>query len=173
MAGFWWTEPQAEIPYERCHRILTWVLDLGEGRDRSRPRTCRRRGAAPVRQHRRQDPAGNTVVPMSTQVQRSVAIAGLDGVTQVTESLEGLLQGIEGRHGQRNACQAEAIAGPARPYGITSTTPWLASRISPSACSPVYQALAAARGQAARATDLFPRPRPRPAPQAGRSRRRS
>ena len=98
------------------------------------PRTCRR-GAAPVRQHRRQDPAEILSYPCSTRSMERSAIVGLDGVTQVTESLEGLLRGMR-RARSAHACCGPAIAGASSAIRHYSTTSWLASRISPSACSP-------------------------------------
>ncbi|HNL20883.1 MAG TPA: Hpt domain-containing protein, partial [Rhodocyclaceae bacterium] len=90
------------------------------------------------------------------QVHGALAIVGLDGVTQVTESLEGLLQGIEEGTVSATPAVAEAIAGASSAIRHYLDDLMAGESNQPLRLLPVYQALAAARGQAAaRATDLF------------------
>ena len=90
------------------------------------------------------------------QVHGALAIVGLDGVTQVTESLEGLIQGIEdgslGPSAERTAAVSAATMA-LRQYldDLLAGEPNQPLRLLP-----VYRKLAEAREQAtARATDLF------------------
>ncbi|MBK7900123.1 MAG: Hpt domain-containing protein [Betaproteobacteria bacterium] len=90
------------------------------------------------------------------QVHGALAIVGLDGVTQVTESLEGLLQGIEEGSLTPSAERTAAVSA-----ATTALRQYLDDLLAgepnqPLRLLPVYRKLAEARGQAAaRATDLF------------------
>jgi chemosensory pili system protein ChpA (sensor histidine kinase/response regulator) len=90
------------------------------------------------------------------QVHGALAIVGLDGVTQVTESLEALLSGVEeGRLAADEATLAvipEALAG----IHLYLDELMVGEPNQPLRLQPIYLSLAKARGlSAARASDLF------------------
>ena len=90
------------------------------------------------------------------QVHGALAIVGLDGVTQVTESLEALLSGME--EGRLSADEAALTVIPEALAGIHLYLDELmvGEPNQPLRLLPIYLALAKARGlSAARASDLF------------------
>ena len=90
------------------------------------------------------------------QVHGALAIVGLDGVTQVTESLECLLLGLEDGTIQPTADHQAAVGQATAAIRQYLDDLMAGEPNQPLRLLPVYRTLAAARGQQpARATDLF------------------
>ncbi|WP_153147457.1 Hpt domain-containing protein [Dechloromonas sp. H13] len=89
------------------------------------------------------------------QVHGALAIVGLDGVTQVTESLEALLSALEERRLQLTSEISATLA-----QSLAAIRKYLDDLVAgepnqPLRLLPAYGALAAARGQTCSASDLF------------------
>jgi chemosensory pili system protein ChpA (sensor histidine kinase/response regulator) len=90
------------------------------------------------------------------QVHGALAIVGLDGVTQVTESLEALLMALEDGRAVADDKALDALEQALAGIGVYLDELMAGEANQPLRLLPVYQALAAARGiEAARASDLF------------------